>query len=557
MKSSFYSVILLIIILFIPVTSSAWECDVTLNAPKTIKMGQVVTLSANGTPTGGSYNWSRTKDLTPHGATATLIGHKPTYSEYIQVIAYYRTPKGKKCKDVKWIWACSCNVTSLNGPATAKVGQKVALTAKADPSGGTFTWTLASGTGTLTANGSSAEFTGDKAGTVEVKVSYEPPDGGEPCTKYHTIEIEDECEVTLTADMYQRPICRDVNLTTEVSPAGGTCSWAGAGINGNGCSAIFNKQTGGNDTVTVTYTTPGGTTCHDSASILTHSLDGMVSKKNCFESGTALQQSDFDFYTTPAGFSVRPVLSPTTVTTNESQSRVLVTASQVCDSGSSNDVSTVIDVVNKNIKTTAGIKISIPDLLTIPLEKLGLADKLKFELRNSYSKITECCVDGPTNSTGGKTTIRATASFSDQTIIGVRLPHRIQKYVKLSAFEVSISGNGDVDINGNNYGCQSAETWGGSGTLFVRFQGDAAVKAKDPWNVIVLEGKIGARTDISQTLSVESNKLNVSGKWGGIVAAGTIRVKAFGINVPQVFVTQTLVEARTTPPFFIDLPSLQ
>lgn len=138
MKSSFRSLFFLVTILFIPVTSPAWECDVTLDAPKTIKLDQEVTLTADGTPTGGSYSWSRTKDLTSDGATAILIGHKPNYSEYIQVIAYYRSPKGKKCKDVKYIWVCACTVTKLNGPATAKVDQKVALTAEAEPTGGSL-----------------------------------------------------------------------------------------------------------------------------------------------------------------------------------------------------------------------------------------------------------------------------------------------------------------------------------------------------------------------------------------------------------------------------------
>lgn len=554
MKSSFYSVIFLIIILFIPVTSSAWECDVTLNAPKTIKMGQVVTLSANGTPTGGSYNWSRTKDLTPHGKTATLIGHKPSYSEYIQVIAYYRTPKGKKCKDVKWIWACSCNVTSLNGPTTAKVGQKVTLTAEADPSGGTFTWTLASGTGTLTANGASAEFTGDKAGPVEVKVSYVPPDGGEPCTKYHTIEINDECKVTLTADMYQRPICRDVNLTTEVSPAGGTCSWAGAGINGNGCSAIFNKQTGGNDTVTVTYTTPGGTTCHDSASILTHSLDGMVSKKNCFESGTALQQSDFDFYTTPAGFSVRPVLSPTTVTTNESQARVLVTASQVCDSGSSNDVSTVIDVVNKNVEVESGIEIEIPNLIKNPLEKLGLADKLNFSLKNSYKKSARCCLDGPEITNSGETAIEAEAALKDFTIYGVPLPKGIKKYFTFNALQADLTGKGSVLITGKSEACNKTDKWSGGGNVSVELGVGSKAKVNPPY--VLIRGEVKGETDVKETLTVGSSQLTAHGQWGGVVIKGTVIIRVFGTRIKPFTITHQVVESGATPAMTINLPSL-
>ena len=225
MKNLLFLLSLLQCIIFTPASLLAWECEVTLDAPKTIKIDQEVTLTADGTPTGGSYSWSRTPKLTPNGETAVLIGHIPDYSEYIQVIAYYRSPKGKKRKDTRWIWVCACTVTSLSGPDTAEIDQKVTLSAEAEPTGGTYTWTIESGTGTLTSDDSSAEFTGDKAGIVEIKVSYVPPDGGEPCTKYHTIEVVGECEVTLTADFYQRPTCKDVNFSAEVKPTGGSCSW--------------------------------------------------------------------------------------------------------------------------------------------------------------------------------------------------------------------------------------------------------------------------------------------------------------------------------------------
>ena len=63
----------------------AWECEVTLNGPNTIKVGQAITLSTSGTPEGGSYSWFNTPNLVPHGSTAELTGFVPSFSDYIRV----------------------------------------------------------------------------------------------------------------------------------------------------------------------------------------------------------------------------------------------------------------------------------------------------------------------------------------------------------------------------------------------------------------------------------------------------------------------------------------
>jgi hypothetical protein len=40
-----------------------WECEITLNGPNAVKVGQTITLAASGTPEGGSYSWSATTHL--------------------------------------------------------------------------------------------------------------------------------------------------------------------------------------------------------------------------------------------------------------------------------------------------------------------------------------------------------------------------------------------------------------------------------------------------------------------------------------------------------------
>ena len=550
---------LVLVASLIPDFLLAWECEVAVSGPNTVKLNQAITLSALGTPEGGSYSWSRTPKLVPNGSTATLTGFQPTYSEYIKVVGYYTSPKGKKCSDTKWIWACLCNITSLTGPAEAEVGQEVTLSAQAEPTGGNYTWTINSGTGTLTPSDSSAVFIGDKGGPVEIKVSYVPPEGGEPCVKYHTIQVNEVCAVTLTGDMYQRPVCRSVDFSAAGTPAGGTCSWTvGNGINSNGCNAVYNADDAGYDTVTVTYTTPGGTTCPDSKNVLSYSLDGLIPLKKCFDSGTALQHSDFEYFITPSSFSFQPILSPEIVTTNQSQAKVLVTASPFCDSDSTNEVSTVVDVVNKGKKTVAGVRFEIPNLLTEPLEKLGLAEELEFQLQHNYNIIKECCTDGPLDSTSGETALRVVADFDGLPLIGVPVPKAARKYVTFSAVEAALSCRGDIKLKGEYYGCQATETWSGGGSVSARFELRTKAMSKDPWQYVVIEGTIAGRTDIKENLTIHSNQLDVNGEWGGIVAAGKIKVQVLGKNIfPTFFLNHTLVPGKTTPPFSIDLPSLK
>ncbi len=559
MKSLLYSLFFLIAILFIPVTSPAWECDVTLDAPKTIKIDQEVILTADGTPTGGSYSWSRTKNLTPDGATATLIGHKPNYSEYIQVIAYYRSPKGKKCKDVKWIWVCACNVTRLNGPATAKVGQKVALAAEAEPTGGAYTWTIVSGSGSLTPDDSSAEFIGDKAGSVEIKVSYVPPDGGEPCTKDHTIEVEGECEVTLDIAVASRPICRSLEFHAEGIPTGGDFSWeAGNGISGSGKVATYDSTTPGTDTITVKYTSPDGTTCDASTSITSFSLnDDFASKKSCFNSGTSLQLADFTISTTPPGFHDEARLSPSPISTSTptaQQETRQVTASLLCRP-STNEKYTNVVVVNKDVEIGSKIEIEIPNLLKVPLEKLGLADKLEFKLRNSYKKNKECCDAGPEDAISGETSIKAEAALKDFTLYGVPLPKAVRKYFTFNAFQADLTGKGSVLIIGESEACNKTDMWSGGGNVSVELGIGSKAKVKAPY--FLVQGEVKGKTDVKESLSVDSSQITANGQWGGVVVKGTVKIRVYKFIIQPFGINHQVIGSGTTPTVTIDLPALQ
>lgn len=557
MKITFLFKAFLLLSLLTPVSTLAWECDVTVSGPNTVKLDQPITLSALGTPTGGSYSWSRTPNLVPNGATATLTGFIPTYSEYIKVIGYYTSPKGKKCSDTKWLWACVCNVTSLNGPAEAKVGEQVTLTAQADPTGGTYTWTVNSGTGTITPSDSSAVFVGDSDGPVEIKVSYVPPDGGEPCEEYHTIQVNGDCQVTLTKYELQRPVCRAVNFTAQGTPAGGTCNWtAGNGISGTGCNAEYTAQIAGNDAVIVTYITPDGAICDDSKNVLSYSLDGMVANKMCFSSGAAIQGSDFDFYISPASFSFGPILSPTTVTTDQPQAQVKVAASPVCDSGSTNVASTVVNVVNKENKDSITLEFSIPESFKTPLKTLGIAEQLTLSTSNSYSTNQECCVDEIVTSSSGSTGLSLKTPTLSIPIAGIPMPKKIEKYVKAN-ISVVFSGGASSAFKGEYKGCEKATVWTGEGNVNVNAALNGGANATMP-KVFVIGGEAEGSTSITESLQTISNvKLRIATNWGGLTGkvAGFVEIPYFNLKA-EFDRSKTYFEADNLLPFDINLPVL-
>ncbi len=555
MKKYFVFLVCFYCVAVTPLALQAWECDVTVDGPNTIKLNQQITLTATGTPAGGSYSWSRTPNLTPNGSTATLTGFQPTFSEYIRVVGYYTSPKGKKCSDTKWLWACVCSLTQIVGPPTAKVGEEITLTTQADPEGGTYSWSIITGTGTLAPTENSVKFIGDQPGAVEIKASYVPPEGGEPCTKFHSIEIIEECDVTLTGDMYQRPICQPVQFHAEVEPVPGECSWnASSDYTQDVCNAIYQGTVPGYDTLTATYTRPGGTTCEDSKSILSYELvDNMTPKKACFISGSTIEFTDFNLTTTPPGFENNAIFSPLSVSTLSKKEEQNISASLLCDTNP-NTVSTDITVVNENRTTGFGLEVEIPNLIKTPLKFLGIAEKFEFKLENSYEQGVKCCTDAAKDYTKGKTSVDASVDLKGVTIYGVPLPKTIKKYFTLDALKVDLKGETGVSVSGEYKPCESIEEWSGGGSLAVKLDAGAEAKIKAPY--VLIQGEIKGGTDISETLNVNTGHIVAKGNWGGVNVSGKVIVRITDFKIKPFEIKHPLLKGAATPVFTINLPSL-
>ncbi len=555
MKKYLFTWVCVFLLFLNPIMAGAWECEVVVTGPSTIKLDQQVTLSASGTPAGGSYSWSRTPGLIPNGSTATVTGFQPTFSEYIKVVGYYTSPKGKKCSDTKWLWTCLCTLETITGPSQAKVGEEVSLATQGDPAGGIYSWTIGSGTGTLTPNGSSATYVGDRQGTVEIQASYVPPEGGEPCTKYHTIEVGDDCSVSLSGDMYQRPVCRPVNFYAKGQPDPGECSWSpSADFTKDGCNAIYNGTSPGYYTVTATYTRPGGATCKDSKSILSYELvDNMTPNKACYLSGTNLVIDDFNLSTSPPGFQNNALLSPAVVSTINKTQDLHISASLVC-AQNPDTVSTVITVVNENVTTGFGIEVEIPNLIKEPLKFLGLADQFDFKMVNAYKQGIKCCPDNAINYTKGETSINAAVDLKGKTLYGIPLPKKMIKYFTL-AVKADLKGGTSVSIHGEYKPCENIESWSGGGGLAVKLDIGAKAKANAP-QYLVMKCEVKGGTDIRETLEVDKDKIVAKGNWGGIDLVGMVKIKVKRHQIKSFEVKHQLLEGDSTPTFSINLPSL-
>ena len=509
----------LIIVVFHPVATYAWKCSVILEGPNTIKVGQTITLSASGAPEGGYYSWSNTPNLVPNGSTAQLTGYKPSSSEYIYVTVTYTSPKGKKCHARKAIWVCICYV-KINGPEEFKIGDPpITLTAKGDPSGGTYEWAVIPG---LVPNGSTAQFTGQEPGDVTIKVTYTPPDNGEPCYGTHTVTVLEECSVFITGHSVVG-VGNHITLTASGSPEGGTYVWEKLpGLVPGTSSASFTGQTPGVVTIEVVYTPPdGGEPCPATHNVTVFGVES-ITGPSCVNSGTTLTKGDFTIVTNPTGFEALVTVSPLTFSTLLQSEEITVIAS--CGPGAEDDATTTIIVVNSNVKTGKGISFEIPNYVKKPLEAIGIGDKTDISVKNDFKDFNECCGFGVATSADGSFTVSLAVDAGPFTIIGVPIPPKFKKYVAADLLYVGLSGRGSVGLDGRYSACDDKTTWSGGGNLTAGVKAGCLVKAQLT-KVIVLKGEIAGSTSITEKLSTNLTNLTIATNWGGLTASGLVKIE--------------------------------
>ena len=542
---------LLIILVFHPVYTYAWECEVTLDGPNVIKEDQTITLSASGAPAEGSYSWSNTPNLVASGSTAQVTGYKPSSSEYIYITVTYTSPKGKKCSDRKAIWVCICYV-KINGPGEVKIGDSpIILTAKGDPPGGTYKWAVTSG---LVANGSTAEFTGQEPGDVTIEVTYTTPDG-KVCTKTHTVTVLEECSVSISGTSVVG-VGNHITLTASGIPEGGTYVWEKPpGLVPGTSSANFTGQTPGVVTIEVVYTpSDGGKPCPATYNVTVFDVES-ITGPSCVNSGMTLIRGDFNIVTNPSGFENLVIVSPLSFSTLFQSAEVTVTAASGTGAGSDEETTT-ITVVNSGVKAGKSISFEIPNYVKKPLEAIGLADKIDIVAKDNFKDFKECCVFGVVQSKDGSFSVSLSVDAGPLTIIGVPIPPKFKKWVAADLLNITLAGVGSVKLSGNYKACDNNTTWSGGGDLTANVKTASMVTAKVP-KVIVLKGEIAGSTSITENLSTNLTNLTLTTNWDGFTASGNVTILIRKMKILSFEATRTYFEKDNIKSVTIDLPSLK
>lgn len=543
----------------------AHGCDVWFQAPAEAKLGEPVLLTANADPAGGSYQWKvsqGTGTISGNGATVSFTGDHP--GEVQIEVTYTRPEGGEPCVYSQTILANNnCSMLDVSGPVEAKEGEAITLAATAKPAGGTYQWTITSGTGTIISYGSSAVFTGDQPGDVKIKVVYTPPEGGDPCVKYHAIRVKEKCSVTIQSDVVDIALGGTVNLQAVAMPPDGVYQWGQ--VDGlipyysrslaQSDSALFTPQTAGKRPISIKYITPDGQECFDSHSVTAYKVESMVPKAVCYDSGTRLQQTDFDLLTTPTGYEDRIEFIPTTASTIFQSDEITVVGS--CREGDLDDASSVILVVNKNNKDGISLDFKIPNYVNDALNIIGVGEKADLTFTGGFSKFMECCSGtSVVTSKSGSTTIGLSVDGGPFTIIGVPMPPVLNKYLSLKALAVTVSCDTTVAIDGDFAACQGITKWTGSGDITAGVEAKGEAKVIAPGKIIIIQGAVSGSTSVTEKMTVSSQNILLSGNWNGLIAKGIIQIKIRKhLNIKKE-VSKSIMDSSSIPQKTIPLPFL-
>lgn len=540
---------------------SAWECAVNLNAPRAIGVGETKTLYATGTPDGGSYSWTNLSSLVPSGSTATLTGFQPTYSDYINAGVTYTSPSGRRCSDSKYIWVYSCDV-NLTGPSEIKVGEQVTYLAYtySHSTNGTYSWNGPRGLTPLAVN-DAAIFIAVEPGDTTLTVTY--TDGECSKSDSHLVKVIPDCTVSITGPT-EVPLTGTVTLMGKATPEGGTFTWDNVSTVVPSVGNIFayvQGSTPGIQTVTANYTTPDGYSCapatHDIETYAVESLTGPY----CANSGDLVSKDSYTIVTAPIGYEDLVSVTPERLVlpaTSMSKTEEITISGSVNPNSYTDDVTTTIVVVNPSIKGGISYSFSIPNYVNDALRALNIDNQTKLKLEQSFEQVKTCCNGTNINdTTEGKLSVILEAPPLDIRIAGIPLPKALKKYVTLDLLKLSISAGSDITITGKLDGCSSIPYWSGGGTLKAGLEVKGEVAVKTPGEVIVIEGTVSGSTDVTETLATVGSDITLTGEWGGLTAAGVIKLKLLGFfAIEPKKASKILLDQRVLSDYRIPLPSL-
>lgn len=561
-------------------------CLITIDGPDSvINVGETVTLTAQGSPGGGNYYWQSIAGLENNGQSADFTASSP--GTYLLTVTYRPDDGGTLCVSETFYLSViqQCNV-HISGPDEVYIGDEIQLHASISGevdisrSGiGTFRWLDVDG---LNAQGSSARFMRHYAGFARISVEYTPPGSSTPCPiVWHDVTVKEKCSVIISgpSEAYRG---KPIRLSAFGSHGEGEYSWSDMpGLAPFGSMADFTGQMPGVYTIQVFYESYGGyggyggyadgyggydgenegetVSCPGNHVVTVKDFEVVsITGPSCVKTGTKLEKNDFQIQTHPPGFEDQVVVTPLTFNNWSSQSKpVIVTASNSGEAPTST-ATKIVNVINSSNKTTHGLSFEIPNYIKTPLEKIGLAEAVDFNMAYNFKQFYECCTVSGKSTSGSLGVSLNVKPLDGITLYGIPIPPKLKKYIALDAINGSLTGAGNVVISGDYKFCDDKTDWSGNGDLTLGVQLASLVKAKFP-DVIIIEGEVSGSASVTEKLVVNTAELKITPSWGGLTAAGKVTVKVIDWGIPELSgtISKTFFEADNLAPVIIKLPSLK
>jgi len=197
---------------------------------------------------------------------------------------------------------------------------------------------------------------------------------------------------------------------------------------------------------------------------------------------------------------------------------------------------------------------NIPAYVNDALKALGVNENA-VAFNTDFWRVSNCCAGNSVMfSTSGSATIDTDIKAGPFTFVGIPLPPRVKKYVALDWLGVSVTGTANSSILGNYDGCQETTNWGGSGNLSAGIDVGGEAKAKTPKETIVLQGTLKGETGVTQSITIESTDMVITGNWDGLIVAGEIKLIYRTINLIKEEVSWPVLQKRQIPPITLGLP---
>jgi hypothetical protein len=226
------------------------------------------------------------------------------------------------------------------------------------------------------------------------------------------------------------------------------------------------------------------------------------------------------------------------------------------------DATTTLTVVNPDIKTSLGTKVSLqtPDFVSKMLANLGLADKAKFNLEDSLSYKLNCCTFSSIKKSPSLTlSAKLILETKPLTIIGIPMPPSLKDFVALDLVNLKLSGSVAGSVSSKYDGCVNAISTSGEGSATLKGELGGGIKITPlgkSFGGLVIETTVSGSTSVTEHIKPSgNNNLMATGSWDGLTGTVTGKIRLFNKEMPPIHESKTYFGADDLFPIEFSLPN--